>query len=254
MARRSSRAAKGVAPEVSISASPRAVGRHVHHPDVAFVLIPGEIQVPSVGRKLVTQTPPPTLELRESRSRSVLQRRSGRSVERPHGFAPRRRTHRAALPAIRQHGSHVRAVTPPRAAGRRRRGRRRLETLHAPRRVARGRRLRSIRADSSGRGRQPWGRAPFYARRRFASRGQEIRQATTNWCARRDRLDGSSLEWGRPSDLGSCAVTDADKRSAGGDWRCSSRSVRWRVRGSAGAGRRSCLTGAAAGRRTTLLE
>ena len=49
---------------------------------------------------------------------------SGRSPGRARGFAPRRRARRAGSPGTRQRGSHVRAVTPPRAAGRRRRGRR----------------------------------------------------------------------------------------------------------------------------------
>ena len=47
------------------------VGRHVHHPDVAFMLPPSEIEVASVKREVVSESSPTTFELHQSRGRAI---------------------------------------------------------------------------------------------------------------------------------------------------------------------------------------
>jgi hypothetical protein len=48
------------------------VGRHVHDPDVAVVLSPGEIQITTIGRKMISEVPSPSFELCKSRDLSVV--------------------------------------------------------------------------------------------------------------------------------------------------------------------------------------
>ncbi len=47
------------------------VGRHVHHPDVAFMLKPGEIEVAIVKRVAVSESPPTPFEPRQSGGRAI---------------------------------------------------------------------------------------------------------------------------------------------------------------------------------------